>query len=254
MEMMLNGRRVAYIDQGEGPAVLLLHGWGAPAATYRLIINHLSAYCRVIAPDLPGFGGSEEPTEPWNVDRYVDFADAFARELGLKEAVLMGHSYGGRVIIKWMNRPERMLQVNKIVLLDAAGIKPHRSFGYYYKVYTYKAMKWFFSLPGIRSLFPHVVENARNKRGSADYQQASPVMRQSLVMAVNEDLTHLLPGIRASTLLIWGDQDTATPLSDGQLMEKKIPDAGLVVLQGGGHFAFADRWGQCSRVLDAFLK
>lgn len=252
--MMLNGRRVAYIDQGEGPVVLLLHGWGAPAATYRLIIDHLSAYCRVIAPDLPGFGGSEEPKEPWNVDRYVDFADEFARELGLEEAILMGHSYGGRIIIKWMNRPERTLRVNKIILMDAAGVKPHRSFGYYYKVYTYKAMKWFFSLPGIRAMFPNVVENARNKRGSADYQKASPVMRQSLVMAVNEDLTHLMPGIQASTLLIWGDKDTATPLSDGQLMEKKIPDAGLVVLEGGGHFAFADRWGQCSRVLDTFLK
>lgn len=254
MEMLLNGRRVAYIDQGQGPVVLLLHGWGAPAATYRLIIDHLSAYCRVIAPDLPGFGSSEEPEEPWNVDRYVDFADGFARALGLQEAVLMGHSYGGRIIIKWMNRPERTLRVKKIVLLDAAGVKPRRSPGYYYKVYSYKAAKWFFSLPVIRSLFPDAVEKARNKRGSADYQKASPVMRQSLVMAVNEDLTHLLPGIRASTLLIWGDQDTATPLSDGQLMEKKIPDAGLVVLQGGGHFVFADRWGQCSRVLDAFLK
>ncbi len=254
MELILKGKTVTYIDKGEGPVVLLLHGWGAPAETYRLIIDHLSTYCRVVAPDLPGFGGSQEPDVPWNVDNYVNFADDFANALGLTEAVLMGHSYGGRIIIKWMNRDTRALKVNKIVLLDAAGVKPHHSFGYYCKVYSFKLAKWFYSLPGIRSLFPNAIEKARAKRGSADYQKASPVMRQSLVMAVNEDLTHLLPGIKASTLLIWGDRDTATPLSDGQLMEKKIPDAGLVVLQGGGHFAFADRWGQCSRVLDAFLK
>ena len=56
-----------------------------------------------------------------------------------------------------------------------------------------------------------------------------------------------------STLLIWGSVDTATPLSDGQKMEALIPDAGLVVLEGAGHFAFAQQWGQCSRVLDVFL-
>lgn len=254
METSVDGRRVTYIDQGSGPVVLLLHGWGAPAATYRLIIDHLSAYCRVIAPDLPGFGGSEEPPSAWNVDAFVDFVEAFAGQLGLTEAVLMGHSYGGRIIIKWMNRPQRSLNVPKIVLLDAAGIKPHHSFGYYGRVYRFKMAKWFFRLPGIRRLFPDAVEKARKKYGSADYQQASPVMRQSMVMAIGEDLTDLLPGIAVPTLLIWGEQDTDTPLSDGRLMEKKIPDAGLVVLPGAGHFAFAERWGQCSRVLDSFLK
>ena len=147
METTINGRRVAYIDQGSGPVVLLLHGWAAPAATYRLIIDHLSTYCRVIAPDLPGFGGSEEPDRPWRVDDFVDFAEAFAAQLHLTEAVLMGHSFGGRMIIKWMNRPQRQLRVPKIVLLDAAGIKPHHSFGYYCKVYRFKAAKWFFRLP-----------------------------------------------------------------------------------------------------------
>ncbi len=254
METTINGRRVAYIDQGSGPVVLLLHGWAAPAATYRLIIDHLSTYCRVIAPDLPGFGGSEEPDRPWRVDDFVDFAEAFAAQLHLTEAVLMGHSFGGRMIIKWMNCPQRQLRVPKIVLLDAAGIKPHHSFGYYCKVYRFKAAKWFFRLPGIRRLFPDAVEKARAKHGSADYRQASPIMRQSMVMAIGEDLTALLPGVDAPTLLIWGEKDTATPLSDGQLMEKRIPDAGLVVLPGAGHFAFAERWGQCSRVLDAFLK
>ena len=93
----------------------------------------------------------------------------------------------------------------------------------------------------------------RGKVGSADYKNASPVMRQTMVRALNEDLTPLLSGIRVPTLLIWGENDTATPLSDGQRMEKSIPDAGLVVLKGAGHFAFAERWGQCRRVLDAFI-
>lgn len=166
----------------------------------------------------------------------------------------MGHSFGGRVIIKLMNRPGPPLEVPKIILMDAAGIKPKRPPSYYWKVYSFKAAKAFFRLPGVRRLFPDAVEKARAKRGSADYRSASPLMRQVMNQAVNEDLTPLLPGVAAPTLLIWGEKDTATPLSDGQLMEKKIPGAGLVVLAGAGHFSFADRWPQCSRVLDSFLK
>ena len=94
----------------------------------------------------------------------------------------------------------------------------------------------------------------QGKTGSADYRSASEGMRRTMVRCINEDLTSLLPEIPVSTLLIWGSADTATPLSDGRLMEKTIPDAGLVVLEGAGHFAFAEQWGLCSRVLDSFLK
>ncbi len=249
----VDGLQVAYFDCGEGPIVLLLHGWGAPAETYRLIIDHLSSYCRVIAPDLPGFGGSQEPPEAWTSKRYATFVNAFATALDIHEAVLMGHSNGGRIALHLLAE-ECAFTVKKAILMDAAGLKPHRGFSYYRKVYTYKAAKWFFSLPGVRSLFPHAVEKARNKHGSADYRNASPIMRQSMVLAVNQDLSRLLPGVKASTLLIWGEKDTATPLCDGQKMEKLIPDAGLVTLADAGHFAFAERWGQCSRVLDSFLK
>lgn len=249
----VDGLRVAYIDQGEGPVVLLLHGWGAPAATYRLIIDHLSSRFRVIAPDLPGFGESQEPDEAWTPARFAEFVRHFARALHIEEAVLIGHSNGGRIALHLLTE-ECPFTVKKAVLMDAAGIKPRRGFSYYYKVYTYKAARRFFSLPGIRTLFPNAVEKARQRHGSADYRAASPVMRQSMVLAVNEDLTKVLPQVTASVLLIWGECDTATPLADGQKMERAIPDAGLVTLAGAGHFAFAERWGQCSRVLDVFLK
>lgn len=249
----LGGLTVSYIDQGAGPVVLLLHGWDAPAETYRLIIDHLSGYCRVIAPDLPGFGGSQEPPEPWAPARFAGWVRDFAAALSIEEAVLMGHSNGGRIALHLLTEGTPFT-VKKAVLMDAAGLKPHRGISYYYKVYTYKAAKGFFSLPGIRSLFPNAVEKARQKRGSADYKAASPIMRQSMVMAVNEDLSMALPNVKASTLLIWGEKDTATPLSDGEKMAERIPDAGLVTLAGAGHFAFAERWPQTARVLDSFLK
>ena len=254
MELTVNGLTVHYLEKGTGnTTVLLLHGWGVDASVYHLILDHLSSYCRVIAPDLPGFGGSEEPPHPYTPDDYADFVEAFAAALGVTEAVVIGHSNGGRVLIKLLARENCPLKVKKAILMDAAGLPAHHSFGYYVRVYSFKLTKWFFSLPLLRSLFPNVVENARKRHGSSDYQKASPLMRRSMVIALNEDVTPLLPRITASTLLIWGRNDTATPLSDGQKMEKLIPDAGLVVLEGG-HWAFAEQFDRCRRVLDAFIK
>ena len=250
MTMEIQGRTVSYIDtdprnERDLPVVLFLHGWGAPAETYRLMIDHLASYCRVVAPDLPGFGGSAEPQTPWCVDEYVDWTVDFAAALGLTEVILMNHSFGGRISIKLLSRRPLPFGVKKAVFMDAAGILPKRGLTYYAKVYSYKAMK---------KLFPAIAAKRQGKAGSADYRNASPLMRQTMVRCINEDLTHLLKDNPVSTLLVWGSADTATPLSDGQLMERLIPDAGLVVLEGAGHFAFAQQWGLCSRVLDSFLK
>ena len=250
MTVEVQGRVVSYIDtdptnESHRPTVLFLHGWGAPADTYRLMLDHLATYCRVVAPDLPGFGGSAEPETPWCVDDYVNWTVDFAAALGLTEVVLMNHSFGGRISIKLLSQRPLPFGVKKAVFMDAAGILPKRSIKYYAKVYSYKLMK---------KLFPALAAKRQGKVGSADYRNASPLMRQTMVKCINEDLTHLLKDNPVSTLLIWGSADTATPLSDGRLMEKLIPDAGLVVLEGAGHFAFAQQWGLCSRVLDSFLK
>ncbi len=250
MTVEILGRTVSYIDSDPvnaagKPVVLFLHGWGAPAATYRLLLDHLAGYCRVVAPDLPGFGGSAEPEKPWTVEDYTDWTVAFAAALGLTEVVLMNHSFGGRISIKLLARRPLPFAVTKAVFMDAAGIRPRRSAKYYIKVYSYKLMK---------RLLPAVAQKMRGKVGSADYRQASDGMRRTMTLCINEDLTDLLADNPVSTLLIWGEAYTATPLRDGKLMEARIPDAGLVVLPGAGHFAFAEQWGLCRRVLDSFLK
>ena len=254
MQITVNGLSVHYIDKGTGDTtVLLLHGWGVQASLYHRMIDHLSTYCRVVAPDLPGFGESQEPSHPFTPDDYGDFVLAFAEAVGITEAVTVGHSNGGRILIKLLSRSSLPLRVKKAVLIDSAGLPAHHSFGYYIKVYSFKIFKAIASLPPFKQLFPNAVENARKRHGSSDYQQASPLMRRSMVIALGDDVTERLPHISASTLLIWGRQDTATPLSDGQTMEKLIPDAGLAILEGG-HWAFAEQAEHCHRILDAFIK
>ena len=150
----------------------------------------------------------------------------------VEEPILIGHSNGGRVILRLLSRPGGTLRAKKAVLIDSSRLPARHGPGYYLKVYTFKAGKAVLRLPGVRRLFPHAEEKWKARHGSSDYQKASPVMRQTLVRLLHEDLTDCLPKIQASVLLIWGDLDTATPLADAKVMEKAIPDAGLVVLEG----------------------
>ena len=89
--------------------------------------------------------------------------------------------------------------------------------------------------------------------GSADYNAASPVMRQTLVKVVNEDLCELMPHITCPTLLIWGTADTATPLSDAVKMNSLMPESAIVKLEGAGHFSFLDQQPRFLRILASFL-
>ncbi len=97
------------------------------------------------------------------------------------------------------------------------------------------------------------IEAERARRGSADYQSASPRMRAILSKVVNEDLCHVMPAISAPTLLIYGENDTATPVRDAKKIESLVPDAGLVVFPGCGHYSFLDNPYQFAAVLRSFL-
>lgn len=221
--------------------MVMLQGWGTDLGVYDSVADAINEKYTFVQFDFPGFGGSDEPREAWNVDAYADFFCKFMEALGIKKATLIGHSYGGRVIIKLAARESLPFEITNIVLIDSAGVLPKRSFAQKMKIRRYKVLKRILNLKLIYALFPEVIDDWRSRQGSADYRNATPIMRQCLVMAVNEDLTELLPKIKQDTLLIWGDKDTATPISDGKLMEERIPNSGLAVLQGTGHFSFLEQ-------------
>jgi pimeloyl-ACP methyl ester carboxylesterase len=245
---------INYKTAGQGDYVFLLHGWGANIDLFKGLMEVLSARYTVVAADMPGFGGTAEPPGPWNVDDYTDLMIEFIAGFKPGRVILLGHSFGGRVIIKMMNRDGLPFEVEKIILTGSAGIRPKRSLQYKLKVASYKIGKAVLGLAPVRWLFPEALEDFRRRAGSADYAAASPVMRQTLVRVVNEDLTGLLGSIRAPVLLVWGVNDTATPLADGLLMEKIIPDAGLVRIAEAGHYAFLEQPFVFHRVMKSFLR
>ncbi|MDQ4065918.1 MAG: alpha/beta fold hydrolase, partial [Actinomycetota bacterium] len=93
---------------------------------------------------------------------------------------------------------------------------------------------------------------AYRRLASTDYRDAGP-MRPILVKVVNEDLTRMLPSVKAPTLLVWGSNDDAVPLAHARKMEALIPDAGLVVFEGAGHFAYLDQSDRFCKVARHFL-
>ncbi len=254
MKIFVNGLNIEYTDRGEGDAVVILHGWCQESAPYTPLSDVVSEGYRAIAPALPGFWGSEEPPEPWSVDKFADTVSAFIEAMGLKKVILMGHSYGGRVIIKLASRESLPFEIEKIILVDSAGVLPKRGLDYKVKVTTYKIGKKFMLSAPMKKLFPRAVEKWQSKQGSSDYSKASPVMRGCLVKAVNEDLTSLFEKVKQEVLLIWGTLDDATPLSDALLMEKLMPDAGLVKIEGAGHFSWLDNPGLFAAVIRSYLK
>ena len=249
----ISNLNINYIKTGDGKAVLILPGWGTTINTYMSLINSISTYSTVYCLDMPGFGESDEPKDSWNVDDYVEFVINFIEAQNIKELDLIGHSNGGRIIIKLMNYKNLNFKVNKIILIGSAGIVNKKTLSQKLKIKTYKFCKKILEFKPINKLFPSSILKLKNKFGSADYRNASPVMRETLVKLVNTDLKECLPNINVPTLLIWGANDTATPISDAEIMEKLIPDAGLVKIENCSHYVFLESAAYVNKIISTFL-
>ena len=248
-EFSTNGVNIHYTVAGEGVAVVLMHGWECNTTTLASIENQLTPYFKVINIDFPGFGKSEEPLTVWGVEDYTVALESLLRAEGVNNPIMLGHSFGGRVGIVYASRND----VRKLILVDAAGVKPRRSLKYYYKVYSYKCVKHLLPLLFGKQKGEEMLNRYRGKVGSSDYKQASSKMRAIMSRVVNEDLCHLMPKIKAPTLLIWRENDTATPISDAKKMESLLPAARLVSFAGVGHSRFLENPHGFSAVLQSFL-
>ncbi len=232
----IGGQRARFVDLGEGPAVVVLHGWGGRIESMTPVLDCLAPFFRVLSFDLPGFGDSPAPTGAWGTADYASFLRDALAELGVKRAHFVGHSYGAKTSL-YLAATDPGL-VNKLVLQGSSGLRTPPDLRARVKRRVSKTARMVGRVggaPGRR------VRDAIYRRIQSDDYRDAGAMRPTLVKVVNEDLRDLLPRVQASTLLVWGDEDDAAPLHHGQMMEKLIPDAGLVVFEGAGHFAYLDQ-------------
>ena len=242
------GLRIRCQSKGDGEPALVLHGWGGSIEAVGSVLSALAPVTTAYAIDMPGFGESDPPPVPWGTAEYAGFVRKLMDELGIRSAAVIGHSFGGRVAIRLaVEFPDR---VTKLVLVNSAGIRPKRKLGYYRRLALAKFGKVLERVGGHHGarLRAAIVRHT----ASADYLDAGP-LRGTFVRIVNEDLREHLPRISVPTLLVWGAQDQDTPLADGQLMERMIPDAGLVVFEHAGHYSYVDAANAFGRVVRHFL-
>ncbi len=253
IKTIIKNLSINYIKKGSGKTVLILPGWGTTINTYMTLINSISNYATVYCLDMPGFGESQEPSTYWNIDDYVEFIIEFIKKQEIKKLDLIGHSNGGRIIIKLMNEKNLDFEVDKIILIGSAGIVHKKTLSQVFKIKTYKFLKKTVEFKPIKLIFPNLLTKLKNHFGSEDYKNATPIMRQTLVNLVNTDLREYLPNINVPTLLIWGENDTATPISDGEIMEKMIPDAGLIKVENSSHYVFLEKPQYVNIIINTFL-
>ena len=246
----IDGIETNYMSLGtpDETAVVMLHGWASNCELFRPSAERVASKYYVLAPDLPGAGLTPEPPGEWFVDDYVAFVTHFIAHFGVKRVILLGHSFGGRVIIKMANRGDLPFAIEKLILVDSAGIRPEKSGEQKLRERVARFGKKVFagSEPITNMIQSHVA--------SADCRAASPLMRRILVNTVGEDLTDLLPTIPYETLLIWGTLDTATPISDAEKMESLIPNAGLARMEGCTHFSFIENPALYCAILASYLQ
>ena len=238
------------VGDQQGEVIILLHGWGTDLSSFDPIANELEEKFKIYKLDFPGFGKSDPPQTVWGVEDYTKFLEKFVLENNISDPIIIGHSFGGRVALLYSSRNN----VKKLILFDAAGVKPKRPLKYYIKVYSFKLFKKILPVIIGKTKADEKINQYRKQTGSSDYNNAVGIMRNILVKVVNEDLKHVMPNIKAPTLLIWGEHDTATPVSDAKIMEKLIKDSGLVVIKNAGHFSFLDKTYDVNLIVGSFLK
>lgn len=221
-------------DEGEGSVVVVLHGWGGRIESMAPVLDCLRVDHRVIALDLPGFGAASPPPVAWGTPEYARFvADALA-ELGVNKAHFLGHSFGGKIALYLAATVPGL--VDRLVLSGASGLRSAPSF----KVRTKRALSRIGRIVGRLGPVGRALRAALYRRIASEDYRSSGALRPILVKVVNEDLAELLPRVSSPTLLVWGTEDAAVPLSHARIFEAGIPDAGLVTFEGAGHFAYLD--------------
>lgn len=249
MKIIVQNLAVEYQDEGVGPVILFLHGWQDSLHTFDSLAPLLSSARRIIRFDLPGFGGSETPKEIWNLDNYIRLVNEFIQKLNIQVDVLVGHSFGGRIAIK--GSAENKLLANRIILIGSAGIARKR-------VFRNSVLKILAKVGGLMTYIPPLVfwrEKLRKKMYDligGDYLNAG-ALRETFLKIISEDISLSAKKITVPALLIWGVNDTETPLADGERLSQLIPDSRLEKINQAGHFVHKEKPQEVANLIKKFL-
>lgn len=249
MQIIINGLATEYKDEGKGPVVLLLHGWQDSLKTYDFLVPSLLNKHRVVRLDLPGFGKTETPNKNWNLNSYVEFLKSFIKKIDINPEIIIGHSFGGRIILK--GESNNQFEAEKIVLINSAGLSEanglkNKVIGFFTKI-----GKFLTFLPPL-IFWKDDIKNKLYKKLGSDYLESGE-MKNVFLNVIKEELSSNATKINKPTLLIWGEEDTATPLSDGKKLNKLIENSKLEIIEGASHFVHIEKPKEVIKLINDFI-
>ena len=262
----VRGRRINYADIGSGPAAVLVHGQGGSWQWWLRVLPIVSAHHRVIAVDLPGFGGSDPIAAGDVFSEHVATVIGLLDHLGLADAIIAGHSMGGLVALQVAcDKPDR---VAGLMLIDAGGANISAA-RLALIVTGLRAFSRIFAIPWIprvvartRYLRSALMSLAIHKPGRLSTslameilpRMAAPGFVQSLhaaAIAVNQVTPQ---AVTCPSLIVWGVRDRILPVSTGRVLASKIPDARFVPLDNVGHCVMVEAAEEFSQLLIDFTQ
>ena len=236
-----------YLKFGESKKfIVFLHGWGADLNSFLFAKDYFQDYSKVFV-DFAGFGKTPQPTKPYFVSNYVEELEKLLINFDIEELVLVGHSFGGRVAVKFACLNQFNYKIFKLCLVDAAGIRPKLSWMKKWKIFKFKQLKK-------RADKNDKIKRKLSNFGSNDYKKLTDVMKKTFVNIVNEDLSIFAEKIVCHTAIIWGDKDKETPFKMAKKLHKLICYSKIFVINGAGHFSFLDDMQEFLIILDTFIK
>ena len=217
-----------YKVSGSGKPILLLHGWGADCESFNILLGDLEQNFTVYRLDFWGFGRSESPPLCSDVFTYAEVVYEFIESVICSRVIVLGHSFGGRIALIIGGRE----LIEKVILIDSAGLLPRFSIIKYFKVKRFKKLK---------NRVQAGKESAKKleKFGSSDYKNLNENMKSVFIRVVNEDLARFAQSLDKPTLILWGRKDKQTPLYMAKRLRKMIKNNRFKVVNGG-HFSYLD--------------
>ena len=236
-----------YLSFGSSKNVIVfLHGWGADKNSFLWIKNYFDDYTTIFI-DFYGHGDSVDAKSSYCLDDFVYGVKNILDKFEIDKLVIVGHSFGGRVAIKYASYFQNKYKCFKLCLVDSAGIKPKHGLKYYCNVLRFKIYK---KLAQKNNRY----KNKLCSFGSLDYKNLSDDMKPVFVRIVNEDLSLYASGVNIETLIVWGSEDKDTKPYMAKRLNKLIKNSQLCFIKNAGHFSFLDNREEFVFLLDRFLK
>lgn len=235
-----------YLGEDNSLNIIFLHGWGQSHKTFDFLIEELkktNIKCNIYNIDFLGFGLSDEPNKAIKIDDYSNHLKQLILEEKIKNVVLIAHSFGGRVAIKYASNND----VDRVVLVNSAGIN-HHNLKYYLKILCYKIKKVFVYAFNRNNYDSFVKQN-----GSRDYNNLSYVMRGTFKKVVNKDLKKEMKKIKSKTLIIGSVFDKEVALEDNRKMHELIKNSEFRVFYRSGHFSYLDEKDKFLKMIITFI-